>query len=273
MIKRPELIPRSINGDLRRGGWLIPGSVQGNTDLVTRGLNLPLRGLNLTDSIDPSFIELINAHALSDPSYSFSRHQSEAPFQVGTVDNFLMGEELQDISFAKVASPTNSHEQTSWNFGQVIDHILKFHTNFIYDATGANGSPDGVVFNTDIDTTNSTEFEVFIVRKSKNLWRTLQQIGGGEEGGGEFYRIYVNRNNEIVYKQAPPFISPQPASKGTLTKEHIRGTVKVQLHNASPGQRVGQVDITTLKNQTTTYNSKYPSNPEDGKIIRKQRGN
>lgn len=272
MQLRTELLPLTINGDLRRGGWLASGRVEGDTDAVSRGLNWLIDGRSLAEWVDTDYRSAFDGHILADPDYQFTRNGSIASVDAGTVDAFLRGESIQDISFADVASPSNSHEATSWNFGQVVTHILQHHCNYIFDADGSNGSPDGVVTTTDIDVTNSTTFEVFIVNQSNNMWRTLQQIGGGEEGGGEFYRIWCTRQNVIKYQPAPPFISPQPAAKGTLTKEHLRGAVRVQLHNSQPGQRVGQVQIMAVANPTTVYSASYPSNPADGKIFKKDSG-
>lgn len=272
MLLRNELIPISLNGDLRRGGYIVTGEVLGDTDAVSQGLNWIIDGKSLAAYIDPDWREAINCHVLEQPDFTFDRYGSKAQIRAGTVDNLLAGESLQDISFADVASPANSHEATSWNFGQVVTHILQFHCNYIYDADGSNGSPDGVVTTTDIDITNSTTFDLFIVRASNNLWRSLQQIGGGEEGGGEFYRIWCNRRNKIIYQPAPPFISPQPTSKGTLTKEHIRGAVRVQFHNSKPGERVGQVQIACVGGPATVFSASYPASPAAGKIFKKQQG-
>lgn len=272
VLKRPELIIASINGDLRRGGWTASGQVLGDTDAVHQGLNLVIKGKSLASFVDSDNRVALNCHIIANPDYSFDRYSSQANFQAGTVDRFLEAESIQDISFADVASPSNSHEATSWNFGQVITHILQQHCNYIYDADGSNGSPDGVVTLTNIDITDSTTFELFIVNQSNNMWRTLQAIAGGEEGGGEFYRIYCTRENKIVYQPAPPFISPKLDSIGTITKEHIRGPVRVQLHNSQPGARVGQVQIMTVANSTTVYSAQYPANPTPGKIFQKKSG-
>lgn len=272
MQKQAELIPLTLNGDLRRGGWLCNFRVQGDTDAISRGQNIRLMGKALADHIDLASREFLNAHALAAPDFRFSRHASQGTFQAGTVDAFLRGESIQDLSFSNQASPANSHEVNGLNFGEIVTHILQKHTNYIYDATGAAGSPDGVVTSTNIDTTNSTGLDQFIIGQSNNLWSVLQRIAGGEEGGGEFYRIYVTRANKIIYEQAPPFVSPQPAAKGTLTKSHLRGNVQVKFWNAQPGQRVGQVQITAVKNATTVYTSSYPANPADGKIFKKLSG-
>lgn len=275
MTRRKEFVPLSLNGDLRRGGWLLSGLVQGDTDAVSAGLNLRELGKSLSDFTDLVPREWFNAHVLANPDFSFDRYASQASWQAGTADRFLSGLDIQDLSFSVVASPSNPHEATSWRFSQMISHILTKHCNIIFDPTGAAGAPDGIA-SMDLDLTNSTQFSTvgdrFIVGHSENLWSTLQKIGGGEEGGGEFYRIWCDRRNVIHYYQAPPFISPQPASKGTLTKEHIRGTVQVKFHNTQPGQKVGQVQIVAGINPNTIFNAQYPASPLQGKVVRKQSG-
>lgn len=267
MQPRPELTPLTIDGDLRRGGWKATGLLEGDTDAVSQGLNWLIDGKSLAEWVDPSWREALNVHILADPDFRFDRYSSQARFEAGTVDNFLSGEDIQDISFAVVGSPSNSHEATSWNFGEAIEHILQHHCNYIYDATGAAGSPSGVVISTDIDTVNSTSFEVFIVSKSTNMWRTLQQVAAGE-----FYRIWCDRYNGINYRQDPPFVSPQPAAKGTLTAEHIRGTVRVKFNNSKPGERVGQVQLSAVANASTYYNATYPAQRNHGRIERQTNG-
>lgn len=272
MNRRSDLIATQMDGDLYRGGWQASGLALGDTDAVVRGLNWRILGLCESGWLDPEPREAINCHVLADPDFSFDRYSSQATFQAGTADRFLAGESIQDISFTEQATPANSHQMTGLNLGKIVDHILKHHCNYVYDATGADGSPDGKIVELDIDTTTSTPVDIYNVRYSDNLWRTLQQIGGGEEGGGEFYRPYFDRRNKFWYTQAPPFRSPQPASKGTLTTEHVRGTVTVKFHNSQPGERVGQVSIVAIKNSTTVYESVYPADPEEGKILRPQDG-
>lgn len=273
LAKLPKLIPTTLDGNLRRGGWLLSGTVEGDTDAVIKGQNIPARGKSLATFTDFEWREWLNGHLLSMPDFRFTRYGSSAVWRTGTADAFLRGERLQDISFADVASPSNSHEAISWNFAEVVQHIVQSHCNYILDATGVLGSPDGIISEKDLDTTNSTTFTTFIVRGSNNMWRSLQQIGGGEEGGGEFYRIWFDRANKLFYQPAPIFLSPQPAAKGTLTKEHLRGQVQVKFHNSNPGQAVGQVVLKAVASPTTIFTAKFPTTtPADGKIFKKDSG-
>jgi hypothetical protein len=277
MLRRPEIIPVSLNGDLRRGGWIMTARVDGDTDAVTTGRYLQYRGRSLAGWVDPAHRLAFDGYVMGLPNFSFDRYSSQATFQFGTVDNLLTGGSLQDVSFAVVASPSNSHEATSWRFSTMIQHILKSHTNFVYDADGSagDGSPEGVLTVLDFDASSTlfdTAGDYFIVNSTTNLWATLQQIGGGEEGGGEFYRIYCKRDGSLVYTPAPAFISPAPTAKGTLDTSLIRGAVGVQYINNQPGQQIGQVQIVAGIRPANIYNAQYPASPASGKIFEKKSG-
>jgi len=217
-----------------------------------------------------------NGYVLGQPDFSFGRYSSQAQIEFGTANYLLAGGSLQDVSFAVVSSPSNSHEATSWRFSTITEHILKYHTNFFYDPTGAAGSPDGIITTLDFDGSSTLFDQVgdyFIVNQSTNLWNTLSSnLAGGDEGGVEFYRLWCDRRNVLHRQMAPPFISPQPAAKGTLTKSHLRGAVQVRFHNNQPGQRIGQVQIVAGIRPSTIFSAQYPANPGDGKIFKKQSG-
>lgn len=275
MRKRPELYPTSLSGDLRRGGWQLSCQISGDTDAVAAGRNIRAKGKSLSDFIDLTARAWFNGHVVAPPDFSFDRFSSQGNFQVATADAFLSGMDIQDISFAVVASPSNPHEATSWGFDQIVNHILRQHSNIVYDADGSDGSPDGIVTTLDLDTSSTTFSTVkdsYIVGHSENMWSTLQNIGGGEEGGGIFHRCWFDRRNVFHFQPAPPFISPTPTSRGTLTKEHIRGTVQVRFNNSQPGQKIGQVKLVSGINPETIFRSKYPASPGNGKILKKQSG-
>lgn len=269
-----KIIPVSLRGDLRKGGYTLDFNVQGDTDLVVARQNIRPKGLSLAQYIDSYPREFFNGFVVGQPDFSFDRYSSNAQFQAATPDAFLAGEHLQDISFAAVASPANSHEATSWDFGEMVEHILRHHTSYVYDATGTNGSPTGVI--TTLDITSLTTFstnEFFKVDKSTNLWRSLQQIGGGAEGGGEFCEVYFKRDGSFYYGPAAPFISPQPDARLTINKDYIKGNVRVQFNASKPGERVGQVKLTVVDvTPGFFFTSTYPAASGDGKIFEKGDG-
>lgn len=276
MNPRNDIIPLTLTGDLRQGGWRLTGEMRGDTDALGEGRNVRAAGRSLSGFIDAAPREYFNGHITGNPDFSFDRYQSSATFTAATADAFLAGLDVQDLSFAVAGSPANVHERTSWRFSTIVQHILTQHCNIVYDADSSDGSPDGIVTTLDLDTTNSTLFNVagdfFIVNHSTNLWQTLQNIGGGEEGGGEFYRIWCTRRNVIRYQPAPPFISPAPTARGNLNKTNLRGQVGVRYNNSQPGQKVGQVQIVAGIRPTAIYSAKYPANPATGRILQKKSG-
>lgn len=275
MLRRPEINVVSASGDLRRGGWIYNAQILSDSDAVSPGQYLQYRGRSLAGFVDPAKRLIFEGYVMGRPDFSFDRYSSNASFQFGTADNLLRGS-LQALSATVVASPANSHQFTSFTFSTVINHILRGHCNFVYNATGgASGSPEGIIFTLDLDADSVLFNQVndrFIVSKSENIWATLQQIGGGEEGGGEFHRPYFDRRGVFHYQPASPFISPQPTARGTLDKSLIRGTVQVRHVASQFDQRTGQVQTVAGIRPGTIFNAKYPASPGQGRILQKFSG-
>jgi hypothetical protein len=275
MLHRPEITITSLDGNLQRGGWIANGQVLGDTDAVWPGLYLQYRGRGLAGFVDPTYRMAFNGWVMGKPDFTFDRYSSNASFQFGTPDNLLRGS-LQAISATVVDTPANSHQYTSFQFSDVIEHILRGHTNFVYNATpGAGGSPEGIITSLDMDADSVLFDEIndrFLVGKSENIWATLQQIGGGDDGGGEFHRPWFDRRGVFHYQPATPFIDPQPTAKGTLTKSHIRGSIQVRHIADQFDKRTGQVQTVAGIRPDTIYKAKYPASPGTGRIVQKLSG-
>lgn len=270
MQRNDNLVITNISGDLRQGGWYATGYIDGDTDAVVFGQNVRLVGRSYSETDDIDWREYLNGHVLETPSYSFDVFTSRAGFRVGTA-NYLMTGQIQDVAFTEQASPANDHQiAVTMTLSDCFSHLVERHCNFVYNATEA---PDGIIFTTDINTSD-TALTRFNFNKSGNMWSALvSQLGGGEEGGVQFFRPYFTRENVLVYQPAPLFESPALTSKGTLTKEHIRGRPQVTIRNAKAEDRVGQVEIVAVRSANTVYTSKYPSaQPGDGKIVVKDSG-
>lgn len=260
----PKLLPNKLTGDLRKGGWLMDGIIDGDTDAVSYGRNWRLMGKSGATFMDATWREIFNGHILVDPDeYEFDRFTSRIRIQAGTMNEFLEGESLQDIGFTSQASPANDHQIVTMNLGEIVDHIIRRHCNAVYNATTM---PDGVVTELDIDTTNSTTLSRYNVYKSSNLWRSLQEIGGGDQSG-EFYSCWFDRHNKFYYQPTPAFWTTPPTSKGNITKDHLRGQVRVKLNNNKPHDKIGQVQLTGYSSYDTFYNASWPANPARGKTL------
>lgn len=264
LIYSPKIRPVQLSGDLRRGGWSLTGQIDSDTDAAAYGQNWVLRAKSGSDWYDSDWREIFSGHIISQPdNLNFNRYTSQVQLVAGTMDALLAGESLQDIGFTSQATPLNDHQITGMTLAHIVDHIIRHHCNAVY---GASDMPDGVITQLDVDFAGSVPLERYTVSQSDNLWRSLQTIGGGEDAG-EFYRCWFDRHNKFYYQPAPAFWLTPPTSKGTLTKDHLRGQVQISLNNNQPGQRIGQVSITAIKNFNTVYTATYPTNAQPGKIL------
>lgn len=266
-----RIIVNSIVGDLRQGGTLVNCTVEGDTDALAFGDNISLIGKCYTSFDDLEWREYFNGHVLATPDYRFDAFKSTAQIQLGTANYLMRGGHLQSIGFVESGSPANSHQiATTMRISDCYDHIMTDHCNFRYNATT---NTEGIITVTNIETSD-TAVTRLNVHKSDNFWGALtQQLGGGEEGGVQFFRIYYNRRNEEFYQPTPHFMTTPPTSKGTLNKSHIRGTVRVTVRNSKPEERTGQVQIIAVATSNQVYESKYPALlPGDGKIVVKDSG-
>ena len=266
MAINDRIVVRSISGDLRQGGTRITGIVDGDTDAVVFGDNVRLLGRSFANYADISQTEIFNGHILETPSFDFDTFSSQATIMIGTA-NFLMTGRLQAVGYTEQASPANDHQiAPTMRISSIFQHTVNAHCNFIYNATTM---PDGIINETDYDTSD-TAVDLLNVRGGNNFWGALQtQLSGGEEGGIQFFRPHFTRKNKFVYQAAPHFRSPALTTKGTITKENLRGRPRVSIRNAKASDRVGQVELVAVDADETVYTGVYPAQPAEGNIIKK----
>lgn len=262
MQENTRLVINSISGDIRQGGTLVSGRIDGDTDAIQYGDNLRLMGKSNSSYDDPIWREYFNGHILEDPSYDFDALSSSLTFRAGTA-NYLMKGRIQDVAFTEQGSPANDHQiAATMRLSSCFSHLAAKHCNFVYNATT---NPEGIIFSTDYDTAD-TALSRFNFNKSNDMWSALvSQLGGGDEGGVQFFWPYFRRTNELVYQGAPHTLAL--TSKGTLTKEHIRGRVRVTTRNAKAEDIVGQVQLIAVGGDNSFYESVYPTTPGDGRIV------
>lgn len=262
-----KLIIQSITGDLRQGGSIVNAVVDGDTDLLEYGRNVRLMAKSYSDFDDADYREFFNGHVLGTPSYSFDPFTSQATVSIGTANYLMSNGQLQYIGFTEQASPANDHQiAPTMRISSCFSHIIERHCNFVFNATTM---PDGIIVDTDIDTADTAIARINV--KNKNFWGALSnQLGGGEEGGVQFYRPWFNRKNKLFYQSV---LAQSSTSKGTLTKEHLRGRVQVRVLNATTQDQVGQVQLVAHKSDQTQLTSKFPTTqPGDGQIVVKDSG-
>ena len=262
MNRTPKLIPKKLKGNLQDGGYILEGYIEGDTDGVEYADNWRVLGKSGADFYDLDWRQVFNGHILNDPdAFDFGRAHSRVEIVGATAEQFLKGERLQDIGFVSIAGASNhsKHQLQSMTFGDIVDHIVKYHCNLIYDASTM---PDGIITETDIDT-SSTGVLRYNVYESNDMWRTIQDIGKAE-----FYQAWFSRRNKFYYQPQPAFWGTPPTSAGTITKDHLRGRVKVQNNNAQPRDRIGQIQLTAQGDYGTVYTASYPAARERGKVKR-----
>lgn len=262
MIENTRIQITSIVGDIRQGGTIVTGRIDGDTDAISYGDNLRLIGKSNSDYDDPEYRQFFNGHILEDPSYDFDALESHLTFRAGTA-NYLMKGRIQDVAFTEQSVPANDHQiAPTMRLSSCFSHLMDRHCNFTFDATE---TPDGIIFSTDYATAD-TALTRFNFNKSNNMWSALvSQLGGGDEGGVQFFWPYLRRTNEIVYQGAPH--TQTLTSKGTLTKEHLRGRVRVETRNAKAEDQIGQVQLIAVGGDNSFYESVYPTTPGDGRIV------
>ena len=262
MANPNALIPASLVGDIKRGGWRITVNSQADTAAIATGQGFEILAKSGANFYDTAFRQVFNGNAIAAlDNIGFDRYNSQSNVVCGTANEFLSGEAVQDIGFTSQATPLNDHQITNLSLALIVDHIMRRHCNIVFDAVNM---PDGIVTVMNIDFANSVQLQRYNTSKSQNMWRVIQNIGGGESSG-EFYRAWFDKNNSFYYQPSPMFGTK--TSLGTIDKTYIWNKPRVRLNANQPGKRVGQTNITAIKNFNELFVSKYPSAPADGKTL------
>jgi len=239
---------------------------QSDTSALIKGEGFRILAKAGAAFLDTEFREVFNGNAIAAmDNISFGTYTSQSTVAAGTANEFLSGEAVQDIGFTSQATPINDHQITNFSLALAVEHLLKRHVNVVNQAD----MPDGIVTTLDIDFANSVQLQRYNVKQSNNIWRTIQNIGGGESSG-EFYRAWFGKDNTFHYQPSPMFGSK--TSIGAIDKSYIWGRPRVRLNSNQPGKTVGKVDIISVKDFQTTFASTFPAPPAVGKTLSKKSG-
>ena len=251
----------SLNGSLTRGGWIASGTLKNGVTALEYGEHVILSGRSGCGWLDANFSLMLDGYTFAGASsVTFDKFSSSASVQMGTPDNLLHGF-VQGIGFTDQASPQNSHQITGLRISDTVEHILESHVDVIYQ---------GIITNLDI--TDSTTVDFINVRESNDMWRRIQQMGGGDSLG-ELYNAYFTRDGTFHYK--PAMLISTPASLGTLDSEYIRGRPRIIDRAGNPKNLVSQVDLHTVKAKKAnveTFNKIFPATPSAGSLLSIKRG-
>jgi len=257
LTEQPNFQLQSINGDLRRGGYIVSVLASDTTNPVVYGQKVRLSGQSLAGGIQDAATTLVgDMYVFQTPPFQFDALTRNVTFQIATADQLLRQGGIQDIPYDQITPSTNPHQIVSpMRFSDILTEAITNHTNFVYDLTD---NPHGIIFDFDFETTD-TNISHYSLPKSRNFWGTItSKLGGGETGGVQFYRIWFTRRGVMKYQPAPPFISPALTSRADFDKSHIFGRPSVTIRE--PKDQISQVRLSSVgASPGVTFNSQFPT--------------
>lgn len=247
-----------ITGSLREGGWRATGNIFGDADRLqwyqeAESWYYLYRG----GAWEPNPRLGFRGHLLP-AEWQKTLQTSVAPWRAFTAQGFLKRLTLQGIFFAEAASPANQHQlNVGDTYGHIIEHLLgksgEFgHWNGVIDIW-----PEGFA-QLDIDKTNSAAPGVHDL-KSGNFWSRMQEIAAGE-----FFLLWVGKNNVIHYGPNNMFSVTLPDAVIDITSAHLLEPLSVTSRNT---EQVGQVKLFGNTPGGEQISGKHPTDPTAGPIV------
>jgi hypothetical protein len=136
----------------------------------------------------------------------------------------------------------HAHQINNLSLALVVEHLALHHVHI-------NG--DGDIDTTLVDTAGSTGVDPYIVRENASIWRALQKIAADE-----FYSIYFNRENQLVYEPHPQFDATLPDVVASLDSTNLLAPYTVELRE---GRKAKNVVLLGLTNAGEVIESTYPA--------------
>jgi len=279
----PTLRIDNISADAARGGWEMRMTALRDTDVLEHNQNvvLGLRGMFGSGTPETHWRTAFDGHVLP-TQFTFDRKASLATFLAQTSDGFLRNGWLQGIHFrdTNAVARLNYHRFDAvtgggerMTMGRIVRHLLGYydqlgnppvtnpdwvaHTNLVYHATQ---NPLGWI-NLDNVTTipfaspgtpnGSMRVDRYIVRETRNLWTTIQDIAKNE-----FFVAYFTKDNYLHYKRHPMFDAVPPLPVMTFDEGFCIGKPTVNVRT----DRIYQVKLHAVQDDGTTIHSTYPTN-------------
>ena len=261
---------QSIQGTIKQGGYTATISAFDDTAPVEYGQRVRLMGQSLAGGIQDAEPALIGDwYVTQSPPFQFDALTRRLTFNCGTADQLLRHIGIQDIPYDEITPSTNPHQIVPpMTFSDMLTEALGNHSNFVFDAVD---NLEGIIFDTDIETGDTT-LPHYSLPQSRNMWQTLtSKLGGGEEGGVQFFRIWFTRKGVLTYQPAPMFRSPALTSVADLTTAHLLDQVRVTIRE--PQDRTSQVRLSAVgATAGQTFNAEFPTTATLGSPFKKTSG-
>jgi len=156
---------------------------------------------------------------------------------------------LSGCSFENSAAGAHNHQINGLNLGKVIEHLSTEHVTI---TGGIDISQVETTSWADPGATDGTSpLTVYVVRESASLWQAMRNVADDE-----FFILYFDRLNRLVYKQHPQFASTTPSVVAELDNTILLSPYRVD-YRTEPGPR--NVMILGLTSNFTVLESTYPA--------------
>jgi hypothetical protein len=257
-----RFIANSIGGNVQSGGWQATGFFANDQGAADYGRRTDVYFTPEGDGVWDASATLGLKASILPQLARFDYKQSSTEVTVATTDIFLQNAALQGIFFADPGDPLdveNPHQYSPLNLGLIIKHIIEQHTNvsstaFVQNSNGSYSTDPvgGWVDTSAIDVTNSTTVDVYTVRQTNSLWRTIQAIAENE-----FYIAKMTKHDEFSYQPNPMFDTVLPDFTISLNSSYLVGQPEVTFRN---DVQIDQVLLMALTDDGEILKSEYPAN-------------
>ncbi len=237
-----ELQLNDVTGDGSSGGYQGTVSFYNDQAAVQQDRQLSLYHRNFSGISWEGADRLAFEGLMTPARITATRGASSTGADIYTYHKSLGDIPVQGCWFEDSNAGEHAHQINNLSLGLIVLHILDAHVTF----------SDFVALDTTlVDTAGSTTVNPYIVRENGSLWQALQKVASDE-----FYVIYFNRSNQVVYKAHPQFAGVVPASVITLDNTMLLAPYQVEFRT---GRKARNVVLLAITDAMETLESGYPS--------------
>lgn len=234
---------RDVTGDLAQGGYAASLVFYNTQADVVNHRTLTLRNRVFSGSSWEAQSRIALIGLIIPQSVTVTRGISQVAGSLYTYHQQLQEIPVTGCYFVDSAAGAHAHQINNLSLALVVQHLAEEHVT-------VNGETGGIDTSL-VETANSTTVDPYIVRENTSLWQALKKIASDE-----FYSIYFNRNNQLVYEPHPQFDATVPDEVAILDNSDILQPYAVQVRT---GRKVRNVVMLGLTNAGQVLESTYPA--------------
>lgn len=234
---------RDITGDLAQGGYAATLIFYNTQADVVNHRTLTLRNRNFSGASWEAQSRVAITGLIIPQTVTVTRGISQVSASAYTYHQQLQEIPVTGCYFMDSAAGANAHQINNLSLGLVVQHLAEHHVT-------VNGETGGIDTSL-VVTAGSTAVDPYIVRENTSLWQALKKIASDE-----FYSIYFDRNNQLVYEVHPQFAATVPDEVAILDNTDILQPYSVE---ERVGRKVRNVVMLGLDNAGQVRESTYPA--------------